>query len=95
MKSLNSYFYPVNDEILLNKDKWEATQIGRLVDFHTNNHLEDGRLEVMTALAVREGFPLELIQIISKLPRGAYIYRSSSTRIAHAVSKQHFSHNSK
>ena len=38
MKSLNSYFHPINDEIFFNKDKWETTQIGRLVDFHTNNH---------------------------------------------------------
>tara|TARA_B100000131_G_scaffold302766_1_gene326200 strand:+ start:1563 stop:2765 length:1203 start_codon:yes stop_codon:yes gene_type:complete len=38
LKSLNSYFHPINDEIFFNKDKWETTQIGRLVDFHTNNH---------------------------------------------------------
>ncbi len=34
--------------------------------FHTHHHLADGRLEILTALAVKEGISLELIQLISK-----------------------------
>ncbi len=34
--------------------------------FHTHHHLADGRLEVLTALAVAEGIPFHLIQVISK-----------------------------
>ncbi len=34
--------------------------------FHTHHHLADGRLEVLTALAVAERLPLPLIQIISE-----------------------------
>jgi len=34
--------------------------------FHTHHHLADGRLEILTSLAVREGISFELIQLISK-----------------------------
>lgn len=34
--------------------------------FHTHHHLADGRLEILTSLAVREGISLDLIQLISK-----------------------------
>ncbi len=34
--------------------------------FHTHHHLADGRLEVLTALAVAEGLPFHLIRSISK-----------------------------
>ena len=34
--------------------------------FHTHHHLADGRLEILTSLAVRENISLELIQLISK-----------------------------
>ncbi len=34
--------------------------------FHTHHHLADGRLEVLTALAVAEGLPLPLIQSIGQ-----------------------------
>ncbi len=33
--------------------------------FHTHHHLADGRLEILTALAVKEGLPLDLINVIS------------------------------
>ncbi len=34
--------------------------------FHTHHHLADGRLEILTSLAVREGISLDLVQLISK-----------------------------
>ena len=34
--------------------------------FHTHHHLADGRLEILTSLAVREGISIELIKLISK-----------------------------
>ncbi len=34
--------------------------------FHTHHHLADGRLEILTSLAVREGISLNLIELISK-----------------------------
>ena len=34
--------------------------------FHTHNHLADGRLEILTSLAVREGISFDLVQLISK-----------------------------
>ena len=34
--------------------------------FHTHHHLADGRIEILTSLAVREGISLDLIQLISK-----------------------------
>ena len=34
--------------------------------FHTHHHLADGRLEILTSLAVREGISLDLIKLISK-----------------------------
>ena len=34
--------------------------------FHTHHHLADGRLEVLTALAVREGMQLDLIRLFSQ-----------------------------
>ncbi len=34
--------------------------------FHTHHHLADGRLEILTSLAVREGISFDLIQLISK-----------------------------
>jgi len=34
--------------------------------FHTHHHLADGRLEILTSLAVREGISFDLIQIINK-----------------------------
>jgi len=33
--------------------------------FHTHHHLADGRLEILTSLAVREGISFELIKLIS------------------------------
>ncbi len=34
--------------------------------FHTHHHLADGRIEILTSLAVREGISSDLIQLISK-----------------------------
>ena len=34
--------------------------------FHTHHHLADGRLEILTSLAVREGIPFDLIKLISQ-----------------------------
>ena len=34
--------------------------------FHTHHHLADGRLEILTSLAVKEGISIDLIQSISK-----------------------------
>ena len=34
--------------------------------FHTHHHLTDGRIEILTSLAVRENISFELIQLISK-----------------------------
>ncbi|MDP6309438.1 MAG: cobalt-precorrin-5B (C(1))-methyltransferase CbiD [Prochlorococcus sp.] len=34
--------------------------------FHTHHHLADGRLEVLTALAVREGLQLDLIRLLGQ-----------------------------
>ncbi len=34
--------------------------------FHTHHHLADGRIEILTSLAVKEGISFELIQLISK-----------------------------
>ena len=34
--------------------------------FHTHHHLADGRLEILTSLAVREGISLDLIELISQ-----------------------------
>ena len=34
--------------------------------FHTHHHLADGRLEILTSLAVREGISFNLIELISQ-----------------------------
>ncbi len=34
--------------------------------FHTHHHLADGRLEILTSIAVKEGIPFDLIQLISQ-----------------------------
>ena len=34
--------------------------------FHTHHHLADGRIEILTSLAVREDIPFDLIKLISK-----------------------------
>ncbi len=34
--------------------------------FHTHHHLADGRIEILTSLAVREGVSIDLIKLISK-----------------------------
>jgi len=34
--------------------------------FHTHNHLADGRLEILTAIAVSQGIPLEQLQLLLK-----------------------------
>jgi len=34
--------------------------------FHTHHHLADGRLEILTSLAVKESISFDLIELISK-----------------------------
>ena len=34
--------------------------------FHTHHHLADGRLEILTSLAVREAMSFDVINLISK-----------------------------
>ena len=34
--------------------------------FHTHHHLADGRIEILTSLAVREGVSIDLVELISK-----------------------------
>ena len=34
--------------------------------FHTHHHLADGRIEILTSLAVREGISFDLLDLISK-----------------------------
>ncbi len=34
--------------------------------FHTHHHLADGRMEILTSIAVKEGIPFELLQLISE-----------------------------
>jgi len=41
MIELNSYFEPLSDLIYSDKDKWETTQIGRLIDSYTIDHFPD------------------------------------------------------
>ena len=35
MIELNSYFEPLNSDVYASKDSWGVTQLGRLIDFHT------------------------------------------------------------
>ncbi len=67
--------------------------------FHTHHHLADGRIEVLTSLAVQEGLPLDLIQTIAtadsveaaflmvqKIDQG--LARNLWMRVARTVEKQ-------
>ena len=38
MIELNSYFNPLNPELYDSKDSWSITQVGRLIDFHTDEY---------------------------------------------------------
>jgi len=41
MIELHSYFKPLNPGIYTTKDRWETTQIGRLIDSHTADHFPE------------------------------------------------------
>jgi len=41
MIELHSYFKPLNSGIYPVKDRWETTQIGRLIDSHTSDHFPE------------------------------------------------------
>ena len=41
MIELHSYFNPLNPGIYATKDRWETTQIGRLIDSHTADHFPE------------------------------------------------------
>jgi formiminoglutamase len=41
MKSIQSYFNPVNSDLYADKDRWETTQIGRGIETHTKDYFPD------------------------------------------------------
>ena len=41
MIELHSYFKPLNPGIYSEKERWETTQIGRLIDLHTTDYFPD------------------------------------------------------
>ncbi len=51
--------------------------------FHTHHHLADGRIEILTSIAVREGLPLEIIVALnqSKSVESAFLDLQSKDRI--------------
>ena len=54
MIELNSYFKPLNSGIYSAKDRWETTQIGRLIDSHTADHFPDVKFAEIAIFNVSE-----------------------------------------
>ena len=54
MIELHSYFKPLNSGIYAVKDRWETTQIGRLIDFHTDDHFPEVKFAEMAIFNVPE-----------------------------------------
>ena len=54
MIELHSYFNPLNSGIYAVKDRWETTQIGRLIDFHTADHFPEVKFAEMAIFNVPE-----------------------------------------
>ena len=54
MIELHSYFKPLNSGIYSVKDRWETTQIGRLIDFHTADHFPEVKFAEMAIFNVLE-----------------------------------------
>jgi formiminoglutamase len=54
MIELHSYFKPLNSGIYTLKDRWETTQIGRLIDSHTADHFPEVKFAEMAIFNVPE-----------------------------------------
>jgi arginase family enzyme len=54
MIELHSYFKPLNSGIYAVKDRWETTQIGRLINFHTDDHFPEVKFAEMAIFNVPE-----------------------------------------
>ena len=54
MIELHSYFNPLSAEIYSAKDRWETTQIGRLIDSHTTDHFPDIKFAELAIFNVPE-----------------------------------------
>ncbi len=54
MTELHSYFKPLNSRIYAVKDRWGATQIGRLIDSHTSDHFPEVKFAEMAIFNVPE-----------------------------------------
>ena len=54
MIELNSYFTPLNAEFYSDKQRWETTQIGRLIDSHTADYFPDVKFSEIAILNVPE-----------------------------------------
>jgi len=54
MTELHSYFKPLNSGIYAVKDRWETTQIGRLIDSHTDDHFPEVKFAEMAIFNVPE-----------------------------------------
>ena len=54
MIELHSYFKPLNPGIYATKDRWETTQIGRLIDSHTADHFPEVKFAEIAIFNVSE-----------------------------------------
>ena len=54
MIELHSYFNPLNSGIYSVKDRWETTQVGRLIDFHTADHFPEVKFAEIAIFNVPE-----------------------------------------
>ena len=54
MIKLNSYFNPLNSELYASKDSWGVTQLGRLIDFHTEISFPEVKFAEMAIFNVPE-----------------------------------------
>ena len=54
MIELHSYFKPLNPGIYATKDRWETTQIGRLIDSHTADHFPEVKFAEIAIFNVPE-----------------------------------------
>ena len=54
MIELHSYFKPLNSGIYSIKDRWETTQIGRLIDSHTADYFPEVKFAEIAIFNVPE-----------------------------------------
>ena len=54
MIELNSYFNPLNPELYDSKDSWSITQVGRLIDFHTEGSFPEVKFAEIAIFNVPE-----------------------------------------